>query len=122
MKKHFYSQKPVVLFLLLFIMLLTAGSCVSAAQTITRFGTKKFTVTKGTDFELKVLKTNQVNDQDLKWSIKNKSIVAFENPADESDGDDEQDFVALKAGTTTITCQNTATNEKVTFTIQVKSR
>ena len=117
MKKQFNSKKPVVLFLFLFTMLLTVGFSASAAQTITRFGAKNFTVTKGTDFKLKVQKTSPVNDDDLKWSIKNKNIVAFD---DRDHYDDDMDFRAIKAGSTTITCKNTRTGEKVTYKVTVK--
>lgn len=117
MKKHLSLKKLAVLSVFLFTLVLTVSISASAAQTITRFGVKNYTVSKGKTFELKVQKTSPVNDDDLKWSIKNKNIIAF----DELDHyDDDMDFRAIKAGSTTITCKNTRTGEKVTYKVTVK--
>lgn len=117
MKKHLSLKKLAVLSAFLFTLLLTVSVSAFAAQTITRSGAKNRTVTKGKTFELKVLKTASVDDDDLKWSIKNKNIVAFD---DQDHYDDDMDFRAVKAGSTTITCKNTRTGEKVTYKVTVK--
>lgn len=117
MKKHLSLKKLAVLSAFLFTLLLTVSISASAAQTITRSGAKNYTVSKGKTFELKVQKISPVNDDDLKWSIKNKNIIAFD---DRDHYDDDMDFRALKAGSTTITCKNTRTDEKVSYKVTVK--
>ena len=74
------------------------------------------TVRIGKDFDLEVNKYSGLKDRYLKWSIGNKKIVRFDD--DERVGD-EVEFKAIKVGKTTITCTNTKTNQKITFTINV---
>lgn len=116
---------------LLFTILFAAGyttpalgnvNTVQAAtkkKDISREGKKKRSIIKGKIFELEVDKPESVKDKNLTWSIKDSSILAFE---DKDDGiyDDEMEFVGMKPGKTTVTCTNTANKEKVTFTITVK--
>lgn len=89
-----------------------------ASGSITCVGKKTRTVKVGEDFELKVKASKGVSDRKLKWKIKNTKIVNFEDKEDKR-GDDAE-FVALKKGSTTITCTNTATKKSVIFTIKVK--
>lgn len=74
------------------------------------------TVRVGHDFDLEVNKYAGLKDRYLKWSIGNKKIVRFDD--DERVGD-EVEFRAIKVGKTTVTCTNTKTNQKVTFSIKV---
>lgn len=74
------------------------------------------TVRVGQDFDLEVNKYAGLKDRYLKWSIGNKKIVRFDD--DERVGD-EVEFRAIKAGKTTVTCTNTKTNQKITFSIKV---
>lgn len=86
--------------------------------TITREGPGTRMVELGDDFDLEVQrKSYNVNVRKLKWTISNKKIATFENSY-ETYGDDVE-FVALKTGTVTITCTNTATGDKVSFTVNV---
>lgn len=89
-----------------------------AASTIKRVGNQKKSVITGQEFELKVSKAKGVRDNDLKWTIANTSIVAYD---DNDRYDDDMDFKAKKAGTTKITCKNTKNGNTVTFQITVKS-
>ncbi len=92
----------------------------TTAKSITRYGAASLTKNVGDEFELKVSKSRGLSDNDLTWTIADKSIVAF----DDTDlYDDEVDFRALKAGKTKITCKirnSTASSAKVTFTVTVK--
>ena len=85
---------------------------------IAKLNYTKRTVTKGKTFELKAYTTPKgCEDNYLVWSIKNTSIVKFED-ADHT-GDD-MDFVAKKKGTTTITCRIKGTSIKRTCKVIVK--
>lgn len=81
-----------------------------------RVGSASKTVTVGTEFELKVKKSGGLKDNDLKWSIKDTSILKF---TDKDITDDEVELKAKKAGTTTVTCTNLKTKQTVTYTIKV---
>lgn len=72
------------------------------------------------DFDLEVRKLTSVSSKYLKWTIANKKIVGFED-GHETRGDDVE-FHAKKVGTTKITCTNTKTKEKITFTVKVVNR
>lgn len=72
------------------------------------------------DFDLEVRKLTAVSNKYLKWTIADKKIVDFESPY--MTKGTEVDFIAKKAGTTKITCTNTKTNEKISFTVQVVNR
>ena len=93
----------------------------SKNKTIQAKGSLKRSVRVNGELELEVKKTKGkgVKDRQLKWTVKDSSILAFE---DKDDGiyDDEMEFVGMKPGKTTVTCTNTANKEKVTFTITVK--
>lgn len=116
--------------ILLFTTLFTAGvfnivpgnaNVVKAAtksKDITRDGKKERSIVKGKTIELEVHKPKSVKDKDLTWTIKDSAIVKF---AGKERHDDDIKFKAQKAGTTTITCQNTRTGKKVTFKITVKN-
>lgn len=90
----------------------------NAASTIKRVGTQNKSVITGQEFELKVTKSKGVRENDLKWTIANTSIVAYD---DNDRYDDEMEFRAKKAGTTKITCKNTKNGNAVTFNVTVKS-
>lgn len=90
----------------------------ASKSTITRVGEAKRTVYLGDDFELKVKKSSGLKDRYLEWSIKNEKILSFDDYY-ETLGDDVE-LWAKKAGTTTVTCTNTLTNKKITFTVTVK--
>lgn len=74
------------------------------------------TVEVGDDFELKIKKYSGLKDKYLKWTIKDTSIIRFD---DDDRTDDEVEFKAKKTGKTTITCTNTKTDQSVTFTVTV---
>lgn len=48
---------------------------------------KKRTIEKGNDFELKVRKASAIRERDLNWKIKNTDVVRF----DDDDRDDNDD-------------------------------
>lgn len=87
-----------------------------ASKKITAATKTTKTVRIGKDFDLEVNKYSGLKDRYLKWSIGNKKIVRFDD--DERVGD-EVEFKAIKVGKTTVTCTNTKTNQKITFTINV---
>lgn len=82
-------------------------------------GNKTKSVKLQKDFELEVKKGSGVKEKNLKWTIANTSIVKFDD--DDRYGDD-MEFRAVKKGTTTITCTNTATNQKITYTVKVVAK
>lgn len=86
--------------------------------TIKRIGVKNRTIALGDDFDLEVKKSSGVKDKNLKWSIKDTSVVQFDDY--ERYGDDVE-FRAVSAGTTKITCKNTKTGKSVTYNIKVVS-
>ena len=88
----------------------------NASKKITAVTKTTKTVRIGKDFDLEVNKYAGLKDRYLKWSIGNKKIVRFDD--DERVGD-EVEFKAIKVGKTTVTCTNTKTNQKITFTINV---
>lgn len=84
------------------------------ASKISRVGKKSITVEVDDDLELKVKKSGSLKNKDLKWTIKNKKLLRFE------DGDrygKEVELEALKTGKTTVTCKNLKTNKKVKYTV-----
>ncbi len=89
----------------------------AATNKITAKSATTQSVEVGDEFELEVNKYSGLKDRYLKWSIADTSIVRFED-SDEKTGDDVE-FVAKKAGTTTITCKNTKTSQKIKFTVTV---
>lgn len=88
----------------------------AAPKKITAVGKTSRTVKVGKDFELEVNKYSGLKDKNLKWSIGNTKIVCFE---DRDRTGDEVEFEAVKTGKTTITCKDSTTGQKVTFTITV---
>ena len=88
----------------------------SAASTITRVGPETRTVYVGQDFELEVRRRN-VHESNLRWHIGDQSVLIFEDGY--ADHDDEIDFIAVGAGTTTVTCTNKLTGKSVKFTVRV---
>lgn len=95
---------------------ITIKTAPKAKGTIKAVGSKVRTVEVGDDFELKVKKFSGVKNSHLKWYIKDKSIVAFE---DDDITDDDVEFEARKVGTTKITCKNRKTKKSISFTIHV---
>lgn len=87
---------------------------------LTRVGVQKRSVYVGQEFELEVKRSAGVNESDLQWTIDNPSIVGFEDYDDQYEGDDEMDFIALKKGTTVITCKDKKSGSKISFTITVQ--
>lgn len=83
---------------------------------IKRMGKKTRMVEVGDSFELGVKKSRGVRDSHLKWYIKDRNIVKFE---DDDIYDNEIELKARRVGTTQVTCQNTRTKQKVTFIINV---
>lgn len=81
-----------------------------------RVGKATRTIEAGDDFELKVKRSGGLKDNDLKWSIKNRNIVQFD---DDDITDDEIELEARRPGTTTVTCYNKKTKKSITFTIRV---
>lgn len=81
-----------------------------------RVGSATKTVEVGDDFELRVKRSGGLSDNDLKWSIKNRNIVRF----DDSDiTDDEVELDARRTGATTVSCYNRKTKKTITYTIRV---
>jgi len=77
---------------------------------------KNKTVEAGDDFELKIKKYPGLKNRYLKWQIGNSDILRFEGSRKTGD---EVEFVAVRSGKTTVTCQNTKTGQKVRFVITV---
>lgn len=86
---------------------------------ISAMGSTSRTYKVGKEFELKVKEGSGVDDNKLKWTISDRSVVVFDD--DDRYGDD-MDFKARKSGTTKITCTNTVNNSKVTYTIKVTGK
>ena len=93
----------------------------SKNKTIQAKGSLKRSIRVNGELELEVKKTKGkgVKDRQLKWTVEDSTILAFED-MDDGIYDDEMEFVGMKPGKTTVTCTNTANKEKVTFTITVK--
>ena len=70
----------------------------------------------GDYFELRVKRSGGLSDNDLKWSIKNRNIVRFD---DNDITDDEVELDARRTGTTTVSCYNRKTKKTITYTIRV---
>ena len=81
-----------------------------------RVGNATKTVEVGDDFELKVRKTSGLKDNDLKWSIRNKNILRFE---DRDITDDEVELEARRTCTTYVTCYNKKTKKTINYKIKV---
>lgn len=84
--------------------------------TIGKVGSSTVTIKKGKDVELEVRKGSSVKEKNLTWSIKDTSILKFE---DGKKTGSEVEVIGKKAGTTTVTCTNTATKKTVTYTVKV---
>lgn len=95
----------------------TKGS--SQNKTIYEKGSLKRNIRVNDELKLEVKKTRGVKEHQLKWTVEDSTILAFED-MDDGIYDDEMEFVGIKPGKTTVTCTNTANKEKVTFTITVK--
>ena len=95
----------------------TKGS--SQNKTIYEKGSLKRNIRVNDELVLEVKKTRGVKEHQLKWTVEDSTILAFED-MDDGIYDDEMEFVGIKPGKTTVTCTNTANKEKVTFTITVK--
>ena len=90
---------------------------VSKDYTFSRQGSKNRTVKKGKEVELEVKKGRDLKDSHLIWSIKDSSILAFDD--NDKTGDDVE-LKALKAGKTTVSCYNEKTKESIVFQITVE--
>lgn len=91
----------------------------SSKGTIKRIGPKTRTVELGDDFDLEVSKSLGVKNKNLKWTIKNNSVVRFDD--NERYGDDVE-LRAVSIGKTKVTCKNKKTGKSVTFTVKVVNR
>lgn len=91
----------------------------SSDYKISRVGSKNRTVYAGQEFELSVKKvgTLKLKDSQIKWSIKDTSIVGFD---DDDRYDNDIELRAKKAGTTTITAKNLVTGGKIYYKVTVK--
>lgn len=87
----------------------------AASKKISASGSTKKTVEVGDYFKLKVKKYSGLKNKYLKWSVKNSKIVGFESSKKGS----TVELYAKKAGSTTVTCKNSKTNQKITFTVKV---
>lgn len=85
---------------------------------ISRVGEASRTVSPGAEFELKVKKGDALKNSQIKWTIGNTNIVAFDD--DDRYGNDIE-LKAKKAGTTKVTANNLKTGGKIVYTITVKS-
>lgn len=79
-------------------------------------GSLNRTVEAGDDFDLEVKKYSGLKNKNLKWTIKNTSILRFEENDNKGK---EVELYARKTGKTTVTCTNTLTKQKIKFTITV---
>lgn len=91
----------------------------SSKGKIKRIGPKTRTVAVGKDFDLEVKKSAGVKNRNLKWSIKNTSVVRFD---DYDRYGDDVEFRAVSTGKTKITCKNKKTGKSVSFTVKVVAR
>lgn len=91
----------------------------SSRGTIKRIGPTTRTIAVGDDFDLEVRKSAGVRNKNLKWSIKNTSVVRFD---DYNRYGDDMEFRAAAAGTTKITCKNKKTGKSVSFIVKVVNR
>lgn len=89
---------------------ITTGGKIKAADSLNQ------TEEIGCEFDLEVKKTGDVSASDLEWSIENTSIAKL---SPDSGTGFEAEFIALKEGTTKITCTYTVTNQKVVYTVKV---
>ncbi len=89
----------------------------SGKYIISKVGKTTKIIEAGDDFELKVKKSSAIKNKQLKWKIKDSSIVRFD---DDGHFGKEVEFKAKKAGTTKITCIcKKSKPEKITYTIKV---
>ncbi len=95
---------------------ITVKASKKPSGSIKRKGKKTRVVEVGDSFELEVKKSRGVRDSHLKWYIKDKRIVKFD---DDDIYDNEIELKARRVGTTQVTCQNIRTKQKVTFTVKV---
>lgn len=89
---------------------------VSSSSYITRIGSANRTVEVDDDIELKVRKGSALSASQIKWTIKDTSILRFD------DGDNVGTAVEVegrKVGTTTVTAKNLKTGGKLVFTVKV---
>lgn len=88
-----------------------------ATKYISKSGDSTRTVNKGSEFDLKVKLGGLINENKVKWTIADTSIVGYD---DDDRYDNEMEFYAKKGGTTKITAKNLLTGGKVVYTIKVK--
>lgn len=89
---------------------------VSSTSLITRIGSANRKVEVDDDIELKVKKGSALSASQIKWTIKDTSILRFE------DGDNvgpEVEVEGRKVGTTTVTVKNLKTGGKLVYTVKV---
>jgi len=88
----------------------------SGNNLIARVGNATKTVEVGDDIEVNVKKGANLKQSDIKWSVSNTSILAFE------DGDKtgtEVEIKGKKKGTAKVTAKNMKTGGKIVYTIKV---
>ncbi|MDO5423554.1 MAG: hypothetical protein Q4F41_07510 [Eubacteriales bacterium] len=83
---------------------------------ISRVGQKKVTVAVGDDVDLEVRVAGKLSSRYLKWTIKDTSILRFED--NDRYGDDVE-VEGLRPGKTTVTCKNLKTKKSVSFIVMI---
>ncbi len=116
------TRKTIAVALTLALIITSFNVLVVSAATgdslISRVGNKEQSAYVGEDFELGVRAGRNVNENQIKWTIGDSNILAFE------DGDrygEDVDLIAKKVGKTTVYARNPVTNGKIVYTITVKS-
>ena len=79
-------------------------------------GSLNKTVEAGDDLELEIRKYSGLKNKYLEWEIQNAKLLRFE---DHDNKGKEVELEARKTGKTTVTCTNTLTGQKITFTITI---
>lgn len=86
---------------------------------ISRVGAKERSVAVGQELELEVKEGRALNDNDIKWTSSNTSVLKY---AENDRYDDEMEFKAVKKGKATVTAKNLETGGKIYFYVTVKAK
>lgn len=87
----------------------------STGTGLTRVGKKTKTVEAGEDLDLKVKVNGSLGRRYLKWTIKDTSILGY----DDDRYGRELEVKGRRTGKTTVTCKNLKTGKTVTYTVWV---
>ena len=93
-------------------------SAASGDYSIYRVSDKNKTVKAGQEFELKVRPGRLLDDDRIKWTSSNTSVVKYD---DDDRYDNEMEFRAVKSGKSTITATNLVTGGKIYYYVTVKA-